>query len=158
MALPSDLEHRLDWFYNRRAEIHRLREALTAAREVSEAGVAVVGAHHGQPVTPMATDEVPIVTIPEVIERQMPRYVRAIFPVRSTVEPHDADRTMLAQLAIRIIEAEGPIHVEEVSRRIAASFGRERAGSRILSATNAALGYAQRLSSDLLSDTNRLYR
>jgi hypothetical protein len=143
-----------DWFYNRRTEIIRLREALAAAREGSEAGITIVGANHGRPITTMATEEAPVVAIPEVIERRMPRYVRAALSIHSAIEPHDADRTQLAQLAIRIIETEGPIHVEEVSRRIAASFGRERAGSRILSATKAALDYARRLSPDLVTEAS----
>ena len=144
-----------DWFYNRRTEISRLREALDAAREASEAGITIVGTNDRRPITPMAIDEVaPIVTVPDAIERQMPRYVRAVFPVRSAAEPHDADRTLLAQLAIRIIEAEGPIHVDAVSRQIAASFGRERAGSRIFSATKAALNIAQRLSPDLVTEAS----
>jgi hypothetical protein len=59
----------------------------------------------------------------------MPAYVRASLPVRSAVEPHEADRKLLPQLATRIIQIEGPIHIEDIARRIAASFGRERAGS-----------------------------
>ncbi len=143
-----------DWFYHRRTETNRLRGALSAARDASEAGIGIVGANHRRPTMPNATDEMPVLSIPEVIERQMPRYTRAIFTVHSTAEPHEAPRTLLAQLAIRIVEAEGPIHVEEVARRIAASFGRERAGSRIISATKAALSYAQRLSSDLMTEAS----
>jgi hypothetical protein len=58
----------------------------------------------------------------------------------------------LADLATRIVEAEGPIHQEEVARRIAASFGKEKAGSRIIAATLSALRTAQRRSGDLLGD------
>jgi hypothetical protein len=141
-----------DWFYNRRAETNRLREALGVARDASEAGIVIVGANHQRPVSAMTTDEAPVLTIPQVVERQMPQYVRAVFTVHSAVEPHEADRTLLARLAIRIIEAEGPIHIEEIARRIAASFGRERAGARIFSATRAALGYALRLSPNLLTE------
>jgi len=143
-----------DWFYNRRTEINRLRDALDAAHATSRAGVSIVGANQPRPTMPMETDEMSVVEIPEVIERQMPRYVRAIFPVQTAAEPHEADRSLLARLAIRIIEAEGPIHLEEIARRIAASFGRERAGSRILSATRAALDNAKRLSPDLVTETS----
>ena len=76
----------------------------------------------------------------------MPAYVRASLPVRSAVEPHEADRKLLAQLATRIIQSRGRIHIEDIARRIAASFGRERAGSRISSATQEALKLAERLS------------
>jgi hypothetical protein len=82
----------------------------------------------------------------------MPDYVRASIPVRSSVEPHEADRKLLAELAIRIIEIEGPIHVEDIARRIAASFGRDRAGSRINSATREALRRAEQISSDIQNE------
>jgi hypothetical protein len=90
--------------------------------------------------------------LPQVVERQMPRYVRAVYPVSSAVEPHEADRTLLARLAISIVEAEGPIHVDEVARRIATSFGRDRAGSRIFSATKTALTHARGISPDLVTE------
>jgi hypothetical protein len=125
--------------------------ALEAAHEASEAGISIVGANHREPIIPAATKDAPIVAMPDIIARQMPRYVRAIFPVGNAVEPHDADPTLLTQLAIRIIEAEGPIHVEEVSRRIAASFGRGRAGARIFAATRAALDRAVSICPDLLT-------
>jgi hypothetical protein len=143
-----------DWFYNRRSEINRLREALGAARELAQTGIVIKGANHLIAINPIATGEMPIFSIPEVIERQMPRYMRAIFPVSSAAEPHEADRALLARLAIRIVEAEGPIHVEEVARRIAASFGRERAGSRIIAATKIALDHARGFAPDLVTESS----
>lgn len=140
-----------DWFYNRGLEIRRLREALNTARELAAAGITVNGANEGAPVPEVVEDDA-IIMVPESPERQMPSYARAIFPVRSSVEPHEADRAILAQLAIKIVESEGPIHVEEVARRIASSFGRERAGIRIVSATKAALVQARRLAPHLMSE------
>jgi len=58
----------------------------------------------------------------------------------------------LANLAKRIVVAEGPIHVEEVARRLAACFGKEKAGSRIFTTTRSALLRAQSGDLDLLSD------
>lgn len=141
-----------DWFYNRRVETERLRAALGSARETAEAGIVIQGANHQTPVIPIVTEDPPFVTMPCIIERQMPRYVRAVFPIRSTVEPHEADRAVIARLATAIIEGEGPIHVEELARRIATSFGRERAGTRILATTKAALTHAQQLAPHLMTD------
>ena len=59
---------------------------------------------------------------------------------------------MLGPLAGQIVHGEGPVHVEEVARRIAASFGKEKAGARILAATKSALRFAQRNSPELFSD------
>ena len=60
---------------------------------------------------------------------------------------------MLANLARKIVDAEGPIHVEEIARRVASCFGKEKVGSRILTATQAALSLARSRNIDLLSDS-----
>jgi hypothetical protein len=140
-----------DWFYNRRAEIERLRTALSKARELAEKGIKIEGANRVWAIAAEVPDEGPI-EVPAPVERKMPDYVRASIPVRSSVEPHEADPKLLAELAIRIIEIEGPIHVEDIARRIAASFGRDRAGSRINSATREALRRAEQISSDIQNE------
>jgi hypothetical protein len=142
-----------DWFYNRKSEIERLRAALDDAFEAAERGIRIDGAN--QPRTSAPIETTPPSTefeIPEVVERQMPPYQRAIFPVTSPQEPHEVPIPILADLAQRIVSAEGPIHIDEVARRIAASFGKEKAGSRILAATRSALSHAQAGNDDLLSD------
>jgi hypothetical protein len=80
-------------------------------------------------------------------------YQRAIFRVSSSHEPHEAPVSMLANLARKIVDAEGPIHVEEIARRVASCFGQEKVGSRILTATPAALSLARSRNIDLLSDS-----
>lgn len=60
--------------------------------------------------------------------------------------------SILASLVLRIVEIEGPICSDEVARRVAACFGREKAGKRILAATHRALSAAQRTSSNLLNE------
>lgn len=44
-----------------------------------------------------------------------------------------------------MVEHEGPIHEEEVARRIALAFGKEKAGSRIIGIVHRALKLASRL-------------
>ena len=140
-----------DWFYNRKVEIERLRQALFAARDVEEAGVRISGANTTVPKV-SEEPETQTITIPDAVERRMPAYQRAVFPVRSPVEPHEAPVAVLADLAGRIVAAEGPIHVEEIARRIAASFGKDKAGSRILAAARQALLRAQSVDPNLLSE------
>lgn len=142
-----------DWFYNRKGEIERLRVALNNAREAAEQGIRIDGANRPRTSAPVETATPPSAfEIPEVVERQMPPYQRAVFPVRSAQEPHEVPVPTLADLAQRIVAAEGPIHIEEAARRIASSFGKEKAGSRILAATKSALSHAQVHNNDLLSD------
>lgn len=142
-----------DWFYNRRAEIERLRTALFDARQLAAQELRIVGANDGRsaPVTPDSANPMPI-EAPPAVERQMPPYRRAVFRVSSSYEPHEAPVSVLVELVRHIVNAEGPIHVEEVARRIAACFDREKAGSRILAATRMALAQARSGNSDLLTD------
>ena len=142
-----------DWFYNRTAEIERLKLALVEARVRAEQGNEIDGANKARAGAEVFAPNEPITfELPEAVVRQMPPYQRAIFPTRSTLEPHEIFAGSLAELASRIIQMEGPIHQEEVARRIAASFGKEKAGSRIVSATVSALRYAQKADTNLLSD------
>jgi hypothetical protein len=55
-------------------------------------------------------------------------------------------------LVTRIVQEEGPILVEEVGRRLATCFGKEKAGSRILGTAKSALEKAQAQGTDLLTD------
>lgn len=142
-----------DWFYDRRAQIERLRHALVEAHDAVEAGIKIDGANHARPPV-AATDEepLPIFVIPETVNRTMPAYQRAHYPMSIGVEPHEAPMSVLAPLVYRIVAFEGPICVDEIARRVANCFGRERAGRRILAATRRALVAARRKSSDLQSD------
>jgi hypothetical protein len=141
-----------DWFYNRRAEIERLRHVLVAAKDAAEAGIKVDGANRARPVSIEPIEPQPIIAIPDIVERKMPAYQRAVFPVSSSQEPHEVSTSTLAEIVKRIVEAEGPIHIEEAARRIASCFGKEKAGSRIITATRAALVRARSQDSQLLSD------
>lgn len=141
-----------DWFYNRRAEIERLKSMLTSAHE-DKAGVRIVGANisRAAPVAG-ATSAPETFIIPATVERTMPAYARAHFPIRTHLEPHEVSMSILGPLAVRIVEAEGPISTDEVARRVAACFGKEKAGRRILAAARHALVGQRRSSPDLRND------
>ena len=128
-----------DWFYNRKAEVDRLRKGLEAAREAAEHGVRIEGANKAVGAADITGDEPATFALPEATVRQMPAYARAVFPVRASHEPHEAPLHVLAELVWKIVEAEGPIHIDEAARRVSASFGKEKAGSRIIKATRSAL-------------------
>lgn len=137
-----------DWFYQRRQEIDRLRIALEAAREADKDGVSLSGANSSNgTVTPSAPP--PVTVLAEAPTRKMPAYQRAHFPTQSYAEPHEVDIGTLSSLALRIVQHEGPIHEEEVARRIASCFGKEKAGSRILAAARRALVLASQHNSEL---------
>ena len=127
-----------DWFYNRAAEIHRLQTALEKARLDFETGIEIIGSNEFIPsvVTKSSTAKI---EIPEIVERRMPPYQRADVFASQTREPHQVHSSVLAELVEKIVEAEGPIHQDEVARRVADAFGKERSGSRINKLTLKAL-------------------
>lgn len=140
-----------DWFYNRRAEIERLRTALATAHSVAEQSIAPEGANRQRPAA-VVEDAVPqAFDMPEAASRQMPPYKRCHVPVEGQELP-DAPEHVLAGLVTRIVQEEGPIHVDEVARRLASCFGKEKAGSRIVTAAKGALAAAQGQGNALLTD------
>jgi hypothetical protein len=62
-------------------------------------------------------------------------------PNSSRVEPHLAPVKGMAEIIEKIIEVEGPIHAEEIARRVATLWGKDRTGSRISAAVNSALKF-----------------
>lgn len=60
----------------------------------------------------------------------------------------------LGPLVKRIVEVEGPICSDEIARRLATCFGREKAGRRILAVARQALAGQARISPELRSDSD----
>lgn len=138
-----------DWFHRRDSEIRRLAAALETARQAAGQGIKVRGANIGREVVKGNVEEpeaAPIVI--DDIRLTVPAYQRADIRLQSAVEPHEAPIHQLAGLVSRIVEIEGPIHSDEIARRVSAAFGKARTGSRITDATLAALKHAKRQAPD----------
>ncbi|NPD16486.1 DUF3320 domain-containing protein [Xinfangfangia sp. D13-10-4-6] len=140
-----------DWFHRREQEIRRLADALAEAKDASADGIAVRGANTGGFIAPVLEDEAP----PEAIEighleLTAPAYIRAELSVRASVEPHEAPQGQIGDLIVRIVDIEGPIHVDELARRITAAFGKTRTGARIVDTTMRALQAVQKRSDNRL--------
>lgn len=143
-----------DWFHHRKREIERLKTALERAREQIETGIRVRGANHAsaRPALEAPTEPEPETIDIEHLTLKMPAYVRADLTVRSSVEPHEAPVVQLADLVSKIVAIEGPIHIDEVARRITTAFGRARTGNRIAEAVQRAAAMARRQDSTLMQD------
>ena len=136
-----------DWFHRRSHESVRLRSALDEARIAARGGMRVRGTNsseshsdedgvrHEDSIT-LESDELKNVSI------TVPRYHKAELSVYTSVEPHEATLRQRAQIVTKIVEVEGPIHVDEVARRLANAFGKRRTGARIVDATHEALRHA----------------
>lgn len=143
-----------DWFHHRKREIERLKAALERAREQIETGIRVRGANHAsaRPVIEAPVEPEPGPIDIDHLTIKMPAYVRADLTVRSSVEPHEAPVAQLAELVSKIVAIEGPIHIDEVARRITTAFGKTKAGSRIVEATGRAVRQALRQDPALMQD------
>ncbi|MEQ5793781.1 DUF3320 domain-containing protein [Paracoccus sp. NFXS7] len=137
-----------DWFHRREAEIARLRDALSQARDAAQDGIRPLGANHGAgPV--VQDDPEPVLELAQP-SLSAPPYRRADLQAPPEGEPHDQPDAVLADLAAAVIRTEGPVHADEVSRRIAAAFGKARTGSRIGEAVARATALALRRDADLM--------
>lgn len=130
-----------DWFHRREQEIKRLAAALLSAKEASQAGIVVRGANTGGALPVEEPEEAALTGAVEIthLELTAPAYQRAELSVRGTVEPHEASQGQIGDLILKIIAIEGPIHVDEIARRIATTFGKTRTGARIVDTTQRAL-------------------
>lgn len=125
-----------DWFNRRTAEEHRLLDALQRAESAPKPKPV-------EPAPPPPRSETPPTFLAESAPRTIPRYKEADFRVRCDSAPHEAPR-QVREAVRRIVDIEGPIHEEEVARRLATVWGLDRAGSRIQEAARRALKVLER--------------
>lgn len=139
-----------DWFHRRDSEIARLRDALGRARDAARNGIRLRGANEGaRTVRPVTDLPEPAPDLGHLSLTATP-YRRADLTVPEGTEPHDLPPATLAGLVAQVVHAEGPIHRDEVARRIAAAFGKARTGSRINEAVARAVAVALDGDADLL--------
>lgn len=145
-----------DWYMRPQEELKKVEAAIEAAkgewRERDEA--AVVPISHAVPVS-FETEEDAVGQVitavlgtgPSVGARIEERllYQEAAFAVNRQLEPHEVPLAEMAGYVVKIVEAEGPIHVDEIATRIRELWGLQRAGNRIRAAVgNAAEVAAKR--------------
>lgn len=71
-------------------------------------------------------------------------YREAAFPVNLSLEPHEAPLAEMAAYVVKIVQTEGPVHIDEIATRVRMLWGLQRAGSRIRTAVAAAADVAAR--------------
>lgn len=127
-----------DWFRRPEREAERLRAAIAAAAAAEPNAEPVPPVAVASPLPPIEgyrSDPQPARSVP---------YRECVLRVPAGMDLLGLDRAALAELAVAVVREEGPIHVEEVARRIREAFGLERTGRRILAAVRAALQAAGR--------------
>ncbi|WP_090645995.1 DUF3320 domain-containing protein [Asticcacaulis taihuensis] len=126
-----------DWYLRPSEELKKVEDAIAAARaewrERDEEG------YRAQQAVPVSFEfhqdgegdvVTPVVGAVAAVDARMP-YLEASFPVNLSVEPHDVPSGLMADYVLKIVEAEGPIHEDEVATRIRMLWGLQRAGNRI---------------------------
>lgn len=129
-----------DWFRNPKREIDRLLLAIEDAG--ASAPPVPVASPKGAQASEMR-DEAPTEPSQPAVS-ELPPYQECCPEVPSHRELLQLGRVEMASIAAFVAKAEGPIHAEEVARRIRGAFGLERTGSRILNAVTQALRAAER--------------
>lgn len=126
-----------DWFFRREKEKERLRHALETSAKESNLGASISGANKGtrprqqevdrkvesKPAAPVILKKPKTLAVP---------YMRATVHGDTRVEPHEASPALANKLVAEIVLHEGPIHQDEVARRYASAFGKQKAGGRII--------------------------
>ena len=112
-----------DWFYNRDVELRKLLEAVERAR--TQRGSRAVSARP-EPRRPVEREA----RAPEPEIERVP-YREASFVVHESVPLHEAPLAALARYVLQIVEIEGPVHLEELGRRMSRLWGYKRAGRRV---------------------------
>ena len=130
-----------DWFHRRAEEVRRLEAALNAAV-------------NDQPVEdedddsldqPSQDDDPEDLLESDVVGADLPDYTVAEFAVSWAVEPHEVPISTMTSIVKRILDIEAPVHGEEIARRAAALFGKQKAGSRIVGAVDRSLQHLKRV-------------
>jgi hypothetical protein len=135
-----------DWFYRRSAEIDTLKRVLAETQSVHTAPLVEARRQ------PSAPPEPPSLATSEESAPNGQIYQVACFEVATGMEPHEVPVARMSEVVERIVAFEGPIHSDEVGRRVAALFGKERAGARISAAALKALRFLGHKNSDLIEE------
>lgn len=121
-----------DWFHRRKDQEKKLLDALEQMRNGTHTTTKVVDVVDAFPVQP-------IEVLADVTQTNVIAYVEFEGQFNSNKAPHEVPVYKLTQLVEQIVQVESPVHEDEIARRVTKAFGLEKAGSRIQSATVAAL-------------------
>ena len=125
-----------DWLYNRDEEIRKLLKAIDRARVEQNQEPA-----SSSPLTPVRIERVEVAPEPDTVP-----YQEASFAIpddiRESMELRDVNRNELADWAAQVVEVEGPVHVQEIARRLSLLWGYTSTGPAIKAAVAAAAEWA----------------
>jgi very-short-patch-repair endonuclease len=139
-----------DWYLRPQAELKKIEDAIAAARAEwaarDEDGYRPVRAVPLSFEAEQVDDHTDIVTAVmetgSTFEHHHSFYAEADFLVNRSVEPHETPLAQMAAYVVKVVQAEGPVHIDEIIARIRILWGLGRAGSRIRAAVERAVSAA----------------
>jgi hypothetical protein len=118
-----------DWFYRRGEAAQKLVAALEEARST------VLNARNPASGSLVREQEKTSNDSSPVPDSRSAGYKLAeSVAVPSNIEPHEVTVAEMAKITRTIVEIEGPIHQDEIARRVSTLFGKSRTGSKISAA------------------------
>lgn len=134
-----------DWFYRREEEIKRLKTALenASASPAPEDSAYLAAEEKRDPAVPLR-HELSDIVLPPILDIEAYEVADFRIPNANRIEPHTAPVSAMSDIVSKIVQFEGPIHSDEVARRVASLWGKDRTGSRISAAVDTALKFAGR--------------
>lgn len=142
----------LDWYLRPAEELRKVEDAIAAAQaEWRERDDSLALPARPMPIefgfipVDVDTEEIAVTigATPSPSSLAIP-YQEAAFAVDTRVELHEVPMSDLVRHVIQVVEAEGPVHDDEIVTRLRTLWGLGRAGTRIRDAVLRAIGLAQR--------------
>lgn len=137
-----------DWFRNQERETQRLLSAIRDAQSRANSSVDDTEEDHSPDEassSPPASEETaPTTETPDAVSNAAAEYRECSLTVPYRRNLLDLSLAEVGRLALAVVEAEGPVHTEEVARRIREAFGLQKTGSRILKHVRDALALNRR--------------
>lgn len=135
-----------DWFKRPDREKEKLRAAIMKSIESASLKKEASKVEPEKPATPANSslsneNEFAVLQSNSSLK---PPYVEANFAVYYTAEPHELAPREMAEIVTKIIAIEGPVHEEEIARRVARLLGKDRTGTRIFDNVLRGLGAAMK--------------
>jgi very-short-patch-repair endonuclease len=127
-----------DWFREPDEQLRRVLQAIETARNGQQVQKTLIDGE-----SPVVDRHEPDEMANDANEIAMP-YEEARIELNEPRPIHAMPRKELAQIARAVVKVEGPIHEDEIARRIASFWGNQRTGARISAAVHEALQEAVR--------------
>lgn len=139
-----------DWFRNQERETQRLLSAIRDAESRASPPIDDTEEDHSSDeassLPPASEETAPTEDTSEAVTNAADEYRECSLTVPYRRNLLDLSVVELSRLALAVVEAEGPVHTDEVARRLREAFGLQKTGSRILKHVRDALALNARSS------------